>query len=143
MSIVDAVYNTSGVGWFRQTVVQVCVGADDNVLYGTSSASEIPDLYTAITARRGEDATRSAPWLEANLFQRSRVVTQNRDGRLRHHVDDLAGLVTRGRGEQGIVLAEVKVNNGVAVCMKRQMDLGELLFGVEQSHISFFVANGN
>lgn len=71
------------------------------------------------------------------------MVAQNGDGRLRHHVNHSPGLVSRGGGKEVVILGKFEVNDGVAVDRKRQVDLVEVLVGVQETDIAFLVAYSN
>lgn len=71
------------------------------------------------------------------------MVTQNGDGGLRHHVNHSTSLITRSGGKEVVILRKLKVNDGVAVDREGQVNLGELLAGVQQTNIAFFITDSN
>lgn len=71
------------------------------------------------------------------------MVTEDRNGLLRYKVQYLACLVTRSCGKKQVIVGEGHVNDGVAMRLERHVDLRELILGVQQTHIPFFVTYSN
>lgn len=143
MGIIDAVNNAARVRGARKTSVKASFRADSNVLHRPTSATEIPDLYAAISTSRGEDRVGATARLETDLFEGCGVVTQDRNGLLRYKVQYFTCLVTRSCGKKQVIVGEGHVNDGVAMCLERHVDLGELILGVQQTHIPFLVTYSN
>lgn len=77
MGVIDAVDDAARVRGARKTSVKASFGADSNVLHRTASATEIPNLYAAISTSRGEDRIGAAARLKTNLFEGCSVVAED------------------------------------------------------------------